>query len=188
MRKEIFEITRIQQYTDSQLVPMQIGVRPKSIGKGKDSKDTKDAENESSKKVKVDDLRKSHYCQKTGHVKSGCKSRLRDLADAGEKPSDCKLRLSSTAAVAPLADDHATTFLVTVPRVERKTSCACVKVETTMRSDAGSTSPTGTELVKLISAVPTCETCWMRDTCAGEGICLRGSDQTVQNDTTVVSM
>ena len=47
MRKEIFEITRIQQYADSNLVPMQIGVRPKSKGK-----DGKDARNESSEKVK----------------------------------------------------------------------------------------------------------------------------------------
>ena len=35
VRKEIFEITRTQQYTDSNLVPVQIGVQPKSKGKGK---------------------------------------------------------------------------------------------------------------------------------------------------------
>ena len=48
MRKEILEITRTQQYTDSNLVPMQIGVQPKSKSKGKDGKD---ARNESSEKV-----------------------------------------------------------------------------------------------------------------------------------------
>ena len=48
MRKGILEITRTQQYTDSNLVPMQIGVQPKSKGKGKDSKDAKGAKNESS--------------------------------------------------------------------------------------------------------------------------------------------
>ena len=47
MRKEIFEITRIQQYADNNLVPMQIGAQPKS--KGKDSKNTRNA---SSEKVK----------------------------------------------------------------------------------------------------------------------------------------
>ena len=35
MRKEILEITRTQQYADSNLVPKQIGVQPKSKGKGK---------------------------------------------------------------------------------------------------------------------------------------------------------
>ena len=96
-------------------------------------------------------------------------------------------RPSSTAAVAPLADDYVTTFLVTVPHVKRKSSCACVKIETTMRSDAGSTAPTGSERVKLISAIPTCETCLMTDTCAGGGICPRGSDQTAQKDATVAT-
>ena len=47
MRKEILEITRTQQYADSKLVPMQIGVQPKSKGK-----DGKDGRNESSEKVK----------------------------------------------------------------------------------------------------------------------------------------
>ena len=50
MRKEILEITRTQQYMDSQPVPMHIGVHPKSKGKGKDSKDkgkSKDAKGRS---------------------------------------------------------------------------------------------------------------------------------------------
>ena len=36
MRKEILEITRTEQYADSNLVPVQIGVQPKSKGKDKD--------------------------------------------------------------------------------------------------------------------------------------------------------
>ena len=44
-----------------------------------------------------------------------------------------------------------------------------------------------TERVKLISAIPTCETCLMIDTCAGGGISPRGSDQTAQKDTTVAT-
>ena len=56
MRKEILEITRTQQYADSNLVPTHIGVQPKSKGKDKDGKD---ARNESSDKVKDDDRRKS---------------------------------------------------------------------------------------------------------------------------------
>ena len=58
MRKKILEITRTQQYADSDVVPMQIGVQPKSKGKGKDGKD---ARNESSEKVKDDDRRKCYY-------------------------------------------------------------------------------------------------------------------------------
>ena len=71
MRKEILEMTRTQQYADSNLVPMQIGVQPKSKGKGKDGKD---ARNESSEKVKDDDRRK---CRETGHAKSQSRTRLR---------------------------------------------------------------------------------------------------------------
>ena len=93
-------------------------------------------------------------------------------------------RPSSTPAVAPLADDYTTTFLVTVPHVKRGSSCACVKIETTVRSDAGSTAPTGSECVKLISAIPTCKTCLVIDTCAGGGIGPRGSDRTAQKATT----
>ena len=38
MREEILEITRTQQYIDSQPMPMQLGANPKSKGKGKESK------------------------------------------------------------------------------------------------------------------------------------------------------
>ena len=37
MREEILEITRTQQYIDSQPMPMQFGANPKSKGKGKES-------------------------------------------------------------------------------------------------------------------------------------------------------
>ena len=94
-------------------------------------------------------------------------------------------RPSSRAADAPLVDDYVTMFLVTVPHGKRKTPCARVKIETTMRSDAGSTAPTGSGRVRLTSAIPTCKTCLMMDTCAGGGICPRGSDRTAQRDTTV---
>ena len=69
MREEILEITRTQQYIDSQPAPMQLGANPKSKGKGKEgngkgkSKDikgkdkAKDVKSESSKKVKSDDRR-----------------------------------------------------------------------------------------------------------------------------------
>ena len=56
-----------------------------------------------------------------------------------------------------------------------------------MRSDAGSTAPTGSGRVKLTSAIPTCKTCLMMDTCAGGGSCPRGSDRTAQRDTTVTT-
>ena len=184
MRDEILEITRTQQYTDSQLVPMQIGAHPKNKGK--------DARNESSKKVKGDDHRRWYFCQKTGHVKSQCKTRLRDLADAEEKPVTANSRPNDTAAVVPLhcslPDEHAMTFLWQCPVWRVRPPCEYFNVETMMRLDAGSTAPTGTERVKLISAIPTRETFLMMDTCAGGGICPRGSDQTAQNDTTVVTM
>ena len=143
MRKEILEITRTQQYADSNLVPVQIGVQPKSKGR-----DGKDAKNESCEKVKDDARRKCFYCREASHAKSQCRTRLQDLADAERKPATANSRPSSIAAVAPLGNDHVTTFLVTVPHVKRKSSCACGKTETTMRSDVGSTAPTGSDRVQ----------------------------------------
>ena len=59
VRKENLKITRTQQYTDSNLVTIQIGVQPKSMDK---SKHGKDARIKSSEKVKDDDQRKCYYC------------------------------------------------------------------------------------------------------------------------------
>ena len=84
--------------------------------------------------------------------------RLKDQADAEEKSVTANSRPSSTAAVPPLADDHVTAFLVTAPHGKGKSTWACVKIETTLRSDA-------TKRVKLISAIPICETRLMIDTC-----------------------
>ena len=69
MREENLEITRTQQYIDSQPWPMQLGANAKSKGKGKvkDSKGKgkgKDEKNESSKKAKNDDQRKCLNCNK----------------------------------------------------------------------------------------------------------------------------
>ena len=64
MRQEIPEITRTQQYIDSQPMPMQLGANRKSkgTGKGKNSKGNgkgKDAKSEPSKKAKNDDQRQA---------------------------------------------------------------------------------------------------------------------------------
>ena len=184
VRKENLEITRTQQYIDSNLVPVQIGVQPKSMDK---SKHGKDARIKSSERVKDEDRKKCYFCREAGHAKSQSRTRLEDLADAEGKPVTANIRPSSTAADAPLADDYVATFLVTVPHAKRKSPCARVKIETTMRSDAGSTVPTESERVRFTSAIPTCETCLMMDTCADGGICPRGSDQTAQRDTTVTT-
>ena len=165
MRKENLEITRTQQYIDSNLVPVQIGVQPRSMDT---SKHGKNARVESSEKVKDDDQRKCYHCRKAGHAKSQSRTRLKDLADTEWKPVTANTRLRSTAADAPLADDYVTLFLVTVLHARRKSPCARVKIETTMRSDAGSTAPTGSGRVRLTSAIPTCKTCLMMDTCATE--------------------
>ena len=167
VRKENLEITRAGQYADSNLVPVQIGVQTKTKGK---SKHDKDARKKSSEKVKDDDQRKCYHCREAGHAKSRSRTRLKDLADAEWKPVIANTRPRSTAADAPLVDDYVTMFLVTVPHGKRKSPCARVKIQTTMRSDAGSTASTGSERVKLISSIPTCKTCLMIDTCAGGGI------------------
>ena len=148
MRKKILEITRTQQYADSNLVPMPIGLHQKSKGKDKDGKD---ARNESYEKVKDDDRRRCYFCRETGHAKSQSRTRLEDLADAEVKP---------------VTQQRSRRWQMTTRQLKRKSSCACVKIETTMRSDAGGT-PTGSERVKLISAIPKCETCQIEGTCAG---------------------
>ena len=150
VRKENLEITRTQQYIDSNLMPVQIGVQPKSKGK---SKHGKDARKKSSEKVKDDDRRKYYHCREAGRAKSWSRTRLKDLANAEWKPVTANTRPSSTAADAPLVDDYVTMFLVTVPHVKRNPSCARVKIETTMRSDAGSTAPSRSGRVRLTSAI-----------------------------------
>ena len=112
-------------------MPVQISVQPKSKGK---SKHGKDAGKKSSEKVKDDDQRKCYHCSEAGRAKSRSRTRLKDLADAKWKPVTANTRPSSTAAVAPLADDYVTMFLVTVRHEKRKTPCARVKIETTMTS------------------------------------------------------
>ena len=61
VRKEILEITRTQQYTDSNLVPVQIGVKPKSKGKGKDGKDARITSSEKVKDVLL--LQRGRSCK-----------------------------------------------------------------------------------------------------------------------------
>ena len=65
MRKEKLEITRTRQYIASDLVPVQIGLQPKSMDK---SKHGQGARNKSSEKVKYDDQRKCYHCRKAGHA------------------------------------------------------------------------------------------------------------------------
>ena len=202
MREEILEITRTQQYNDSQLVP---GVRlrnkgkgkgkvSKSKGKGQDSRDKgksneKDTKNESSKKSGRDDKKRCYYCQETGHVWSQCGSRLKDLTGAEERSLIANSHPNDTATIVlmhcSLSDEYAMTFPMALPSGRRKPSCERNNVDTTLRSDVGSTAPSKTERVKLTLTVQTCGTLRMWDTCAGGGICSREPDQTAQSDTTV---
>ena len=110
MREESLEITRTQQYTDSQLVP---GVRVRSKGKGKASKSKgkgqdnqdkgkskdKDTKDEPSKKSKRDCEKRCCYCQEPGHVWSQCGSRQKDFADAEERSVVANSHPNDTAAL-----------------------------------------------------------------------------------------
>ena len=101
VRKENLEIMRTQQDIDSNLVPAQIGVKPKSMDK---SKHGKDARIKSSEKVKDDYQRKCYYCREAGHAKSQSRTRSKDLADAEWEPVTANSRPSSTAVDASLTD------------------------------------------------------------------------------------
>ena len=75
VREGILENTRAQQYTDSNLVPVQIGVQPKSKGK---SKHGKDARIKSSEKVRDDDRITCYCCREAGHAKSQSRTKLKE--------------------------------------------------------------------------------------------------------------
>ena len=95
MREEILEITRTQQYIDSQPMPMQLGANPKSKGKGKESKGkgkgkdikgkdkAKDVRNESSKKVKSDVLLLQQNRPREGRVLQATERSCRGRKETG---------------------------------------------------------------------------------------------------------
>ena len=185
MREEILEITRRQQYIDSQTMPKQLGANPKSKSKGKDK--AKDAKNESSKNAKSGDQRKCFYCQKTGHVKAECRKRQKDLADAKGKPVAASPHPHDTAAVVPLqcllpGERHTSTFVIAMPCANSETSCESSSEQAVRSPGAGSIAPAETQQVRSIAAIPLNETYLMMDTCAGASIFPRGFDQCATDD------
>ena len=200
MREEILEITRTQQHIECQPVPMQLGANPKSKGKGKESKGkgkdvegkdkAKDAKNESSKKAKSDDQRKSFHCNKSGHVKAECRKRLMDLADAEVKPVAASPHHHDTAAVVPLQcllpdEKHSSTFVIAMPCANSETSCEFSSEQAVRSPGAGSIAPAETQRVRPIAAIPSNETYLMMDTCASVSIFPRGFDQSATDVSTV---
>ena len=159
MREEILEITRTQQYIDSQPMPMQLGANPKSEGKGKDSKGKgkdvkgkdkgKDAKNESSKKATSDDQRKGFFCQKTGHVKGpSAESDRKTLPmHRGETDGSVATRHSSGRAVAmitPQGERHTSTFVIAMPCANSETLCESSTEQAVKSPGAGSIAPVET--------------------------------------------
>ena len=198
MREEILEITRTQQYIDSQPMPMQLGANPKSKGKGKESKGkgkdikgkdkAKDVRNESSKKVKSDDRRKCFYCNKTGHVRAECRKRLKELAEAEGKPVAASPHPHDTAAVVPLqcllpGERHSSTFVIAMPCENSETSCEFFNEQAVRSPGAGGFAPTETQRERPTAAIPSNETFFMMDTCAGASIIPRGFDQSATQTT-----
>ena len=162
MREEILEITRTQQYVDSQPMPMQLGANPKSKGKGKNAK-----ANESSKKAKNDDQRKCFYCNKSGHVKAECRNRQKDLADAEGRPVAASPHPNDTAAVVPLQcllpdERHTSTFVIAMHCANTETSCESSSEQAVRSPGACGIAPAETH-VRPIAAIPSN---LMMDTCA----------------------
>ena len=173
MREEILEITRTQQYIDSQPMPKQLGANPKSKGKGKDSKYTKgkgkdikgkdkakDVKNESSKKAKSDDQRKCIYCTKTGHVRAECRKRL----EVEGKPGAALPHPHDTAAVVPLqclltGERHSSTLVIAMPNANSDTSCESFSGQAVRSPGVGSIAPAETQRVKPIAAIPSSTWC-----------------------------
>ena len=203
MREELLEITRTQQYIDSQPMPMQLGANPKSKGKGKESKGkgkgkdirggkdkAKDVRNESFKKVKSDDRRKCFHCNKTGHVRAECSKRLGDLAEAEGKPVAASPHPHDATAIVPFqcllpGERHSSTFVIAMLCINNKTSCEFSSEQTVRSPGAGSFALAETQRVRPIAAIPSNETYLMMDTCAGASIFPRGFDQNATDDSTV---
>ena len=150
MREEILEITRTQQYIDSQPMPMQLRANPKSKGKGKGKgkdikgKDkVKNVKNESSKKMKSNDRRKCFCCNKTGHVRAEYRQRLKDFAEAEGKPVAASPHPHDATAIVPLqcllpGERHSSTFVTAMPCVNNETSCEFSSEQTVRSPGAGS--------------------------------------------------
>ena len=112
MRGEILEI---QQYIDSQPVPLQLGANPKSKGRGKDGKGKgkgkdvkgkgkgKDVKTKWSNKARSDDQKKWFYCNKTGHVKAECRKPCRLRRKAGGRDATSERHSDNDCATAVLA-------------------------------------------------------------------------------------
>ena len=86
VRKEVLENTRTQQYIDSNLVSVQIGVPSKRKGQ-----DGKDRRNESSEKVINDERRERYRCREAGHAKSQSRTRLKGSGRCRRETRDIKL-------------------------------------------------------------------------------------------------
>ena len=135
MREEILQITRTQQYIDSQPMPMQLGENPKSKGKDKESKGkgkSKDIKGKDKakevKKAKSDDHRKCFYFNKTGHVRADCRKRLKNLAEEQGKPVAASPHPHDAEAVVSLqcllpGERHSSTFVIAMPCVNCARSC-----------------------------------------------------------------
>ena len=183
---------------------MQLGANPKSKGKGKESKDkgkdkgkdikgidkAKDKKTESSKRAKSDDQIKCFHFNKTGHVRAECRKRLKDLAEAEEKPVAASPHPHDTAAVVPLqcllpGERHSSTFVIGMPCANNETSCKFSSEQAVRSPGAGSFAPAETQRVRPIAAIPSNETYLMMDTCGGASIFPRGFDQSATDDSTV---
>ncbi|CAK0820598.1 unnamed protein product, partial [Prorocentrum cordatum] len=144
VRDEILEITRTQQYIDSQPAPMQLGATPWNAGKPKGGKSKegkgkegkgKDSKGKGSKAKKgAEEASNANrdkvcfYCKKTGHVKAECRKRQKDLAAAeGSRSASARLR-SDAGGPAPRADATPVGALPATPQYLMIDTCAGASV------------------------------------------------------------
>ena len=196
-REDILEITRTQHYTDSKPVPMQIGATEEQRQGQRQQGHERQKQGQGCKERVVQES-ESGRSEKV-FLLSEDRSRKASIQNEKERPCRCRRETSDCKFSSERHSSGRATSFFTARRTRddvsygdamcgEKTPCEDVNVETMMRPDASGTAPTGTECVKIISAIPTCETFLMWDKCAGGGICPRGSDQTAQKDTTATTM
>ncbi|CAK0791790.1 unnamed protein product, partial [Prorocentrum cordatum] len=186
MREEILEITRAQQYVDSQPTPMLLGAiprggkdpkggRPKGgrdpKGPGKKGKD-KGGKADGGKNQNVE--KECFYCRKKGHVKAESRKRQRDLAAAENRrgPPDTARTATVGAAAEPAHVDLRP--LGALPTAAASSgSAAAILVRDTDRP------------VPVLAATRTDTKYLMIDTCAGASVFPRGLGPAAEDDSPV---
>ena len=189
MREEILEITRTQEYIDSQPMPMQLGESEEQRqgqreqrqwqrqghqgqrqGQGCEKRIVQESEKRRSEKVLLLQQNRS----REGRVQTETEGPCRGRRETGGSVATSTRRNSDRAVI-----------VLTFRRETLVNVCQshALCTDQTVRSlGAGSFAPAATERTRPIVAIPSNETYMMMETCAGPNIFPRGFEQNATDD------